>query len=268
MTTSLRPLTLGELLDRTFQLYREHFVLFSGIVALPQLLILAIQLVGIATPSSGALTLTAFAVSMVTLFTMFIVANAAQAATVVAVSKVHIDQPATITQAYTSVKGRLVTLCLITIAIGLMVGAGCLLCLVPGILLALRWAVVMPVAVLEKADLRQAMSRSAELTDGQRGRVFLLYVLYFVLALVFASLWQVPVIVATALARRAGVTPAAWVPVLGAVGSFLTQCVVAPLLTIAVSLMYYDMRIRKEGFDLEHLISQVTSSSAESPAGA
>jgi hypothetical protein len=29
----LRPLTLGELLDRTFLLYRKHFVLFVGLVA-------------------------------------------------------------------------------------------------------------------------------------------------------------------------------------------------------------------------------------------
>ena len=33
--TELRPLTLGELLDRTFQLYRNHFWLFVGIMAIP-----------------------------------------------------------------------------------------------------------------------------------------------------------------------------------------------------------------------------------------
>jgi hypothetical protein len=33
MQTSLRPMTLGEILDRTAQLYRTHFVLFAGIAA-------------------------------------------------------------------------------------------------------------------------------------------------------------------------------------------------------------------------------------------
>ena len=28
----LRPLTIGEILDRTFNLYRRHFVLFLGIM--------------------------------------------------------------------------------------------------------------------------------------------------------------------------------------------------------------------------------------------
>jgi hypothetical protein len=31
----LRPLSLGELLDRTFSLYRKHFFLFVGIAAIP-----------------------------------------------------------------------------------------------------------------------------------------------------------------------------------------------------------------------------------------
>src|ERR1700674_4500239 len=34
-TTELRPLTVGELLDRTFRLYRNHFWLFVGIMAIP-----------------------------------------------------------------------------------------------------------------------------------------------------------------------------------------------------------------------------------------
>ena len=47
-SADLRPLSLGELLDRTFTLYRNHFWLFVGIMAVPQLLILAIGLVGVA----------------------------------------------------------------------------------------------------------------------------------------------------------------------------------------------------------------------------
>ncbi len=35
----LRPLSLGELLDRTFFLYRRHFLLFIGIAAVPYLVL-------------------------------------------------------------------------------------------------------------------------------------------------------------------------------------------------------------------------------------
>jgi hypothetical protein len=40
----LRPLALGEILDRTFTLYRRNFLLFFGITALPQRLVLGFNL--------------------------------------------------------------------------------------------------------------------------------------------------------------------------------------------------------------------------------
>src|ERR1700681_2352250 len=40
----LRPLSLGELLDRTFFLYRRHFFLFTGIAAIPYSLFLVFNL--------------------------------------------------------------------------------------------------------------------------------------------------------------------------------------------------------------------------------
>src|SRR5579859_2815247 len=42
--SGLRPLSLGEILDRTFSLYRRNFILFVGITGLPHLLILALNL--------------------------------------------------------------------------------------------------------------------------------------------------------------------------------------------------------------------------------
>ncbi len=52
MTTALRPLSTGELLDRTFSLYRSHFALFLGIFALPYMAVVAFQLVGLVFQSS------------------------------------------------------------------------------------------------------------------------------------------------------------------------------------------------------------------------
>jgi len=42
--SDLRPLSVGEILDRTFSLYRQHFVSIVAIAALPQLAILPINL--------------------------------------------------------------------------------------------------------------------------------------------------------------------------------------------------------------------------------
>ena len=44
MAQTLRPLSVGELLDRTFTYYRRRFVLFVGIAAIPSLITLLYQL--------------------------------------------------------------------------------------------------------------------------------------------------------------------------------------------------------------------------------
>ena len=41
----LRLMTLGEVLDRTFKLYKSHFALFAGITALPALVLMIVQLI-------------------------------------------------------------------------------------------------------------------------------------------------------------------------------------------------------------------------------
>jgi hypothetical protein len=55
-------------------------------------------------------------------------------------------------------------------SLGILVGV--MLCLAPGILLAIRWAVAIPVMVEEKPGIMDALRRSTDLTDGYRGTVF------------------------------------------------------------------------------------------------
>ena len=47
METNLRPMALGEILDRTAQLYRENFLLFAGISAVYAGVLLILSLVQI-----------------------------------------------------------------------------------------------------------------------------------------------------------------------------------------------------------------------------
>ncbi len=45
MSVQLRPMTLGEILDRTFQIYRSRFLVFIGIAALPALAMMAVHFI-------------------------------------------------------------------------------------------------------------------------------------------------------------------------------------------------------------------------------
>ena len=100
------------------------------------------------------------------------------------------------------------------------------------------------------------MSRSSQLTEGNRGRVFVMWILFIVLSIGFNLLLQWPIRLAAgvggALAlQRFGVG----YQVASLVATFISQCLVGPLATIAFSLVYYDERVRKEAFDLQLMMS-------------
>jgi len=263
MTTSLRPMSLGELLDRSFFLYRKHFALFVGIIALPHLVLLAFQLIGVAINrgTTAAFTATGLVWLFATLVLYLGASAASQGATVVAVSKVHLGTDTSISEAFAGIKGRILYLALIMIGVGIGVGIGFVLLIVPGIILALMWALTIPVAVLEDKGLRDATARSAELTKGNRGRIFMVYFLFIVLMYIVILLWEVPIFAAIGIFARSGQRPLTvlpvWTQVALPVCTFLSQCLVGPLLTIALSLVYYDQRVRKEAFDLQLMMSTI-----------
>jgi hypothetical protein len=258
MASELRPLSLGELLDRTFFLYRNNFLLFAGIVALPHLGLLAFQLAGVGLRSTNVLIsppgiLWTLAVFVVTLG----VTAASQGASVIAVSHVHLGRPASIAESFAGIKGRVLHLALIMIGYGIGIGVGLVLLLVPGIILALMWALTIPVAVLEDTGLRDSVNRSAELTKGHRGRVFVIYLLFIVLLYAVYMAWEMPILAAIGfMARGHRITSIPlWSQIAIPLGSFLSECLVGPLMTIGFSLLYYDERVRKEAFDLQHMMA-------------
>jgi len=114
METNLRPLTLGEILDRTAQLYRTNFLLFAGIssVYAGALLVLGLLQIGLAetlrvlhmTQRLEWLTWTTAALAALLMFLFY---GTVMAAVSRAVAWVHLGRPATIRGAYQSILPRL-----------------------------------------------------------------------------------------------------------------------------------------------------------------
>jgi hypothetical protein len=134
-----------------------------------------------------------------------------------------------------------------------------LLLIVPGILKAIEWSLAVPVKVLEDKTAGEAMSRSSDLSRGNRGRIFVIWFLFFVLSIGVSMLLQWPVQIAAGSAR--GLTAlqhagAGW-QVASLIAAFVSQCLVGPLATIAFSLVYYDERVRKEAFDLQLMMTTI-----------
>jgi hypothetical protein len=259
MTSALRPLSTGELLDRTFSLYRSHFGLFIGIFALPHLVVLAFQCLGVAVRSPGnqlSAALTLFAWSMGALLLTMIVSAASHAATVVAVSEVHLDRAASVMDSFLRVKGQILGVIGLSLLVGLLVGLAFLALIVPGVLLAIQWSLAVPAKVLENKSVTDAMSRSTDLTKGNRGRIFVIWVLFFVLSIGVSLLmrWPVEALAGVSSAAALQRSSSAWQVALLA-STFIAECLVGPLATIALSLVYFDERVRKEAFDLQLMMS-------------
>ena len=231
---------------------------------------LAFQLIGILVRprATVAFTATTAVWAIASMVISLGVYAASQGATVVAVSKVHLGNATSISEAFAGIRGRIFSLAMIMIGVGIGVGIGLVLLIVPGIILALMWALTIPVAVLEDKGLRDSTSRSAELTKGSRGRVFMIYFLFLTLTYIVYVLWEIPIFAAIGIFAR-GARPTAlplWTQIAFPVGTFLSQCLVGPLLTIALSLCYYDQRVRKEAFDLQLMMSTLDGKQGDTPA--
>ncbi|HVN18640.1 MAG TPA: hypothetical protein VMU05_07700 [Dongiaceae bacterium] len=268
MTTALRPLSTGELLDRTFSLYRSHFGLFVGISALPYLAVLAYRLIGLTfispTPQISNV-LMSFLWSIGSLFLLAIVSAASQAATVVAVSNLYLDRPASVMDSFSTVKNQIAGVIGLSFLVSLAAGMACLALLVPGILLFIMWSLGVPVKILEHKGVLDSMSRSMELTKGSRGRIFVIGLLVLVLAIAISWLLQWPILIAAGFSLRGGIQhmSIAWQVAL-VVAEFVSRCLVGALMTIALSLVYYDQRVRKEAFDLQLMMSTIDAAAPPS----
>ncbi len=310
METNLRPLTLGEILDRTAQLYRTNFLLFAGIAAPYAAVALIINLASVilldvyksskfASPVGWQMQLLTWSALLV----MMIVSNVAGAANNRAVAWVHLGEPASIAQAYRSILpnfGRYLGLgtlklllawspllvvyglfqasyihfvnkgvlpspgqvpapgtppnpeLLIFTAVTLVVFVVIWPVGIYGFWMAIRYALALPASVVEDLTLRASMRRSVDLTKGGRGRIFVLWLLVIVVELMALALTQTFFVAYT---MRHHYHIPVGLRIVQQFVAFFTNTFVGPILAIGTTLFYYDQRVRKEGFDIEWMMS-------------
>lgn len=298
MPMDLRPLTLGELLDRSFTLYRRHLWLFVGVMAIPSVFALAVGVLSeymqwLANPRPGAspddlapaqaaLLIGGLVGGMLLVMVVYLVVYmVALGATTVAVSEIYVGREATIAQVYAKVRGRLGSLIWLMCITGFRVGAVVILgifaagvlagisavlvsplfapllmfgAMIPTFVLALymmlRYGLAVPSLVLEDLGGGDAVRRSVSLTKGHLVRVLLLGICATVIAYAALALLQAPFAVG---AVYAGPETAAgfWLNVTGTIFGTIGTTFTGPIMIIGLVLLYYDVRIRKEGLDLQ-----------------
>lgn len=258
MTRTLRPLSLSELLDETFDIYRRNLLLFIGISALPNLVLLMLQVAleyaGLGTnPTSSFAILAALATAVASWFFSSIVT----AATTFAVSDIYLDRPTTVMACFSRVRGKALRVGWASFVVSLIVGLGFALCIVPGLYWGGKYGVAIPAVVLEDLRAGESLNRSSELTSGSVGRVIVVYFLTSIFTILIVSALSVGLAyVGPALFQHTGIfTKDVLEEILGSVGTI----VFGPVTAIGLTLVYYDLRVRKEAFDIDHMMRMMAT---------
>ena len=134
---------------------------------------------------------------------------------------------------------------------GLAIFAGLLLLVIPGIYLMCRLMVCVPVAIVEGKGPRDSLSRSKQLTADFAGRALVIMVLYFVLLVALGLVVEVPL---AFLTQSSDPTIAKTGLTIQTFFASVLEIILTPFLYIATSIFYYDLRVRKEAFDLHMMM--------------
>ena len=123
-----------------------------------------------------------------------------------------------------------------------------------GVVAVMAWiyvtfALATPAIVLERAGVLDALRRSYALVRGSWWRVFGILLLAWIIAIIIQSVFQIPFGAAQFAIGATGSFILA--QLVATVGAILAVTVVSPFSSGVPALLYVDLRMRREGFDLQ-----------------
>jgi hypothetical protein len=247
----IRAMSFGEILDMGFRILRNHFVLVVGlqaIVVVPTRLVA--DFINRGAVSSDPFTLLA---GMLPVFlALLILQPIIMAAITHAIGESYLSRSVTFGGALRFALSIVLPLVGTWILASIIVLVGFALLIVPGLILLLMFALLTPVMVTEQIFGMKAMERSWALMRGNMLRALGL--------IMVASILSVTLTAGVDLV-------AGFIPVVGSIVAGIVQGAANAFGTAALVVLYFDIRCRKEAFDLEHLARQVESGAGRLPGG-
>lgn len=246
MTDYVREHTVGDLLSSSVAVYRQHFKSFFVAYAVPALPLPVLQ----AEFDRGG----KYAAALFAAVANFLVVGTATGAITVMVSDACLGRPVSARHAYRLLfAGRVGKVIRTTLLVGLAIVGSLLLLVLPFFIVYPSTMIAVPVAVLEGKGAGSAFRRSWRLSKGLRWRnlgVFLL-ALFVVVALIIGVSLSLGILLA-ALSTDESSTGR----ILSIAGVILGTLIVPAVLVLNV-LLYYDSRVRHEGYDSAALSSDL-----------
>jgi hypothetical protein len=238
MTAGLRPRTAPELVDAAVAIVRrEYFTLLSafflcllagGVVAGSTVFLETIT----SALGSPYITLPVFVLAIVAAIAM------AQAMAVAIATEAYLGRHLTVMEAARRALRHFWPAVLLEQLKFIIIVLGFLCFIIPGIVFSLWFFGTMNVLMYENVGPVEALKRSRQIAKGSLGRIFRVFALFSLIGLV------IRVLAAVMVAMVAGSQAA----------NLISTCVgllLYPFLVLTSTVMYFDLRVRKEGLDLE-----------------
>ena len=233
---ALRPRKATEIIDAAIEVYRRnpiHFLLVAAVIRVPWLIV---QIIWIAPIQDDVMAMIgpSMVIGLGTLFTTLLMAGWI----VQLASDIYLGEQTDAFVSLRKITGRIPAVFVAALLQSVAVMFGLFLLLFPAVWISAVVFAVIPAVVLEGLNPFKAFDRSGDLSKGVKSHIL------SALGLI-ALIWIV--------AKLGGGLLSAIVPTapLQLTVAAITDILVYPLFGIASTLIYYDIRIRKEGFDLE-----------------
>jgi hypothetical protein len=263
----LGEMTVGDILDRGLKLLFARlpaFYLINLVVLFPAILIqIAAPFIGEAIGKGGgnpldpAVLIGAGVAALAAVLLILILQPIGNAAILHIIMEEYQGNRVGIGEAFSYALSRFLPLLGASILVGLIVFVGILLCCVPGIYFMIIYAFVAQVVVLERLGVGEALSRSSALVSGYWWRVFgVLFLIGIINAVIQGTIGGVfgAVMPAQEVIPGPNGPQVKFNPLNHVVITLVTQLigiVFSTYTAVCVTLLYLDLRIRKEGYDLE-----------------
>jgi hypothetical protein len=232
---AFRARSVPELLDAAFQVLRARYpqLLTAGLaISLP-----AFVLDLVLPPEASA---------VATLLHNFLLSYAVAAA-VVMVSDAYLARERSLGEVLRAVFSRFGSIWGAGLMKSLLIGFGLIMLVVPGVIAFIVTFAMIPAVLLEGASASQSFERSQALAKGQWGRVLATQLLGYML--MYMAYFGALMLIGMGTALMGGINETA-AQLLGQV--LLTA--LYPLPATVTVLLYYDLRIRNEAFDIQMLM--------------
>jgi hypothetical protein len=259
----LRQMGIGELIDGSVKLYRRDWLALVGIAAFVLIPFTLIQvwvtqgLVAQVDPTvfDESLLTDILIVSLVFIVIQFLIVQPFLVAAMTrAAADAYLGEQVSIGRVSRYALSKLPAILWISVQTLVATLIGFLLLVIPGIIIAVRLTLAPPVLVVEDIRGSSALGRSWRLTEGHAWRVFGALVLAALITAIGAAIITIPTELIAAMLPDDG-----WI--VSTLGTMLATVLITPFSILIVVLLYFDLRVRKEGFDIELMAQELAATS-------